>query len=401
MQVHRMAGQVSGRPGDQTSERLDVGALGCIVLTMATTTQTLSDSPSPAPVVVAEVVESGSELAPLASGGALVPRGLPEGLREELAGAASEGVRRVLEERDRASDHSGASTFGELAESWIESKRSTHTRAAYRAEVKRWADFCASEGTEPEQANRRLAQRYLEAMNEAGRSPKSVRCSIAALGSLASYARDLGSPLAPQVWRKLPLPVVAVDPAVKSLTEADAAVLLAGARAARESGERDALMIRTALELGLRVSELVGFLASRPARPLRSHGAYIARQAEDGSGVVVVVGKGSKRREVPLAPSLGSALRAYAAERPEGDLFATSSGRRLSRQAFAKRLGLAAKRAGLARPVAPHDLRHTFAVRCVDLGVAVVRLSRWLGHSSTATTAIYYRGASVGVSPFA
>lgn len=369
---------------------------------MATTTQALSDSPSPAPIVVAEVVETGSELAPVASGGALVPRGLPEELREELAGAASEGVRRVLEERDRASDHSGASTFGELAESWIASKRSTHTRAAYRAEVSRWVAFCEAEGTDPEQANRRLAQRYLEAMTEAGRSPKSVRCSIAALGSLASYARDLGSPLAPQVWRKLPLPVVAVDPAVKSLPEADADALLAGARAARESGDRDALMIRTALELGLRVSELVGFLAQRPARPLRTHGAYIARQAADGSGVVVVVGKGSKRREVPLAPSLGSALRAYAAERPEGEpLFATRPGRRLSRQAFAKRLGLAAKRAGLARPVAPHDLRHTFAVRCVDLGVPVVRLSRWLGHSSTATTAIYYRGASVGVSPFA
>ena len=48
-----------------------------------------------------------------------------------------------------------------------------------------------------------------------------------------------------------------------------------------------------------------------------------------------------------------------------------------------------ANRAGISRPVSPHVLRHTFAVRAIQSGISLPSLQRILGHDRLETTAIY------------
>lgn len=65
------------------------------------------------------------------------------------------------------------------------------------------------------------------------------------------------------------------------------------------------------------------------------------------------------------------------------------SGEHRSWRRLYREVGLAAKRAGIARRVHPHDLRHTFASHCYIRGIAPQLVQRWLGHSSVTTTERY------------
>lgn len=92
-------------------------------------------------------------------------------------------------------------------------------------------------------------------------------------------------------------------------------------------------------------------------------------------------------------------LRTWISER-EGDaaepLFATSTGRALSRDAVERRIHLAATRGGAAacpslagKRVTAHTLRHTAAMRLLHAGVDITVIALWLGHEQIATTNIY------------
>ena len=110
------------------------------------------------------------------------------------------------------------------------------------------------------------------------------------------------------------------------------------------------------------------------------------------------VGKGRKERRTPLLPSTVTVLRAWIREReadPGAPLFATSTGRPLSRDAVERRIHLAATRAALVRPsmvgkhVTLHTLRHTAAMRLLHAGVDLSVIALWLGHEQITTTNIY------------
>ena len=59
-----------------------------------------------------------------------------------------------------------------------------------------------------------------------------------------------------------------------------------------------------------------------------------------------------------------------------------------------KRLQVILKRAG-CKSVRFHDLRHTFATRCIELGVDVKTLSEILGHANVSTTLNTYVHSSM------
>lgn len=136
-------------------------------------------------------------------------------------------------------------------------------------------------------------------------------------------------------------------------------------------------ILTTAYAAGLRVSELTAL-----------------RVADiDGRRMVIRVrqGKGQKDRYVMLAPALRDLLREYwPAHRPADRLFpGTRPDRPLSRGAVHKACRVAARRAGLAKPVSPHTLRHTFATHLLEAGVDVRTIQALLGHRSPRTTALY------------
>jgi integrase/recombinase XerD len=169
----------------------------------------------------------------------------------------------------------------------------------------------------------------------------------------------------------------------KVLSEAQVDALLAAPQSETALGQRDRAMLETLYATGLRVSELVG---------LKLH------EVNFDMGVVRVFGKGNKERLVPLGEEAIDWLRSYLAEarpalldkRQSDDLFVTTRGAAMSRQAFWQLIKRYAVHAGIdpAR-LSPHVLRHAFATHLLNHGADLRVVQLLLGHSDISTTQIY------------
>jgi integrase/recombinase XerD len=147
------------------------------------------------------------------------------------------------------------------------------------------------------------------------------------------------------------------------------------------AGLRDAAMLYTMYASGLRVSELVGLGLNDLSRE---------------QGLVKVTGKGGKQRLVPIGDLACVLVEQYLASvRPgwarEGDpsLFVTPRGTGMTRQAFWKIVRRHALVAGIAKPVSPHKLRHSFATHLLEGGADLRAVQVMLGHSDISTTQVY------------
>ncbi|MDY0074500.1 MAG: site-specific tyrosine recombinase XerD [Acholeplasmataceae bacterium] len=114
-------------------------------------------------------------------------------------------------------------------------------------------------------------------------------------------------------------------------------------------------------------------------------------------GYILVKGKGSKERMVPISDPAIVAIRNYMIKGREqllGDkrsniLFLNLSGTRLSRQGFFKLLKKLASDAGVTTECSPHTLRHSFATHLLENGMDLRTLQSLLGHEDISTTQIY------------
>ncbi len=158
--------------------------------------------------------------------------------------------------------------------------------------------------------------------------------------------------------------------------------LLATPSTATPRGLRDRAMLETLYATGLRVTELV---------TLPAEGVDIER------GFVLVRGKGSKERVVPLGQVATEAIVAYVAaarpvflgERTSPALFLRAGAEPLTRQGFWKLLKGYALQAGITKPLSPHKLRHSFATHLVERGADLRAVQAMLGHADLSTTEIY------------
>jgi integrase/recombinase XerD len=133
---------------------------------------------------------------------------------------------------------------------------------------------------------------------------------------------------------------------------------------------------------GLRVSELVGLAVSG---------------LDVSSGLVRVIGKGSKERLVPLGEEAVTWVRRYTTDartlllngRTSPHVFVTGRGEAMTRQAF---WHLIKKHAACAIPgkgLSPHTLRHAFATHLLNHGADLRVVQLLLGHADISTTQIY------------
>jgi integrase/recombinase XerD len=157
--------------------------------------------------------------------------------------------------------------------------------------------------------------------------------------------------------------------------------------AAGAAGTSLALRDRALLELlygtGARISEAVGLDVD---------------DLDLEQGAVLLRGKGSKERVVPVGSYAREAVEAYLVRaRPDlagvgrgtPALFLNARGGRLSRQSAWTVLSKAAGRAGVTAEVSPHTLRHSFATHLLDGGADVRVVQELLGHASVTTTQVY------------
>jgi integrase/recombinase XerD len=168
----------------------------------------------------------------------------------------------------------------------------------------------------------------------------------------------------------------------RSLSEPDVEALLAAPDTATALGLRDRAMLETLYATGVRVSELVA---------LKSFEANLQ------SGVVRVLGKGSKERLVPLGEEAVHWLQKYLADsrkkilgkKTSQSLFVTTRGAGMTRQAFWHLVRRHAARAIPGKPLSPHGLRHAFATHLINHGADLRVVQMLLGHADISTTQIY------------
>jgi integrase/recombinase XerD len=219
------------------------------------------------------------------------------------------------------------------------------------------------------------------------------RTVVAVRGFHRFAVKDGLARLDPSVGVRPPTPAKRLP---KALPLADVEAIL---EAAGAPGTVLALRERALLELlygtGARISEAVG---------LDVDDIDLGEPREGGGtggsgGSVLLRGKGSKERVVPVGRYACEALSAYlvrarpelvsTATGPAGALFLNARGGRLSRQSAWTVIVRSAERAGVGGDVSPHTMRHSFATHLLEGGADVRVVQELLGHASVTTTQVY------------
>ncbi|MGF6730719.1 integrase/recombinase XerC [Paraburkholderia youngii] len=177
----------------------------------------------------------------------------------------------------------------------------------------------------------------------------------------------------------------------KALSVDDTARLMDSAPADSPEGLRDHAMLELFYSSGLRLAELVGL----DVRFADIDGYRSAGWLKLDSGEVEVLGKGNRRRVVPVGSKAVAALNAWLAVRERmvrhdpHPLFLSARGNRLSPNVVRERVKRAALAAGIPANVHPHVLRHSFATHVLQSSGDLRAVQELLGHASITATQVY------------
>src|SRR5215470_5555136 len=113
---------------------------------------------------------------------------------------------------------------------------------------------------------------------------------------------------------------------------------------------------------------LISLLALNGLRVSEATGADIENLGtERGHRTLVITRKGGKVATIPLAPRTARAIDLAVGERCAGPIFTTTAGERLDRHGAGRVVRRVARRAGLAKKIGPHTLRHAFITAALDV----------------------------------
>lgn len=271
----------------------------------------------------------------------------------------------------------------------VEKRLALRTVELYSLDLEKLGRFAAAAGVELLKVQHAHVRRWVAQMHAGGRSGRGIALVLSGwrgfytwLGRQGAIA---GNPVqgvrAPKAPKPLPK-ALGVDESVQLAEHHDEL-------ADPWLEARDAAIVELLYGAGLRVGELVGLdvAASTTAR------GWIDLEA----GEAHVLGKGSKRRSVPVGRAALEALQRWLAVRdPAGRvtqtaLFVGRHGTRLTPQSVWQRLRRRSLHAGLATPVHPHMLRHSFASHVLQSSGDLRAVQELLGHANITTTQVYTR----------
>lgn len=280
----------------------------------------------------------------------------------------------------------------------VERRLAARTVTLYGIHLQTLVDKAATADLALERVQTAHVRRWMAQLHGAGREPRGIALVLSCWRSFYRWLGHEGlvtaNPVqdvhAPKAGRPLPK-ALAVDEAVQLADLHDA-------EADPWTETRDRAIVELLYGCGLRVAELVGLdrRASATAR------GWVDLEAREAS----VLGKGSKRRIVPVGAKAAEALGAWLAVRDDcaalaaalqrdparaAALFIGRSGLRLSAHAVWKLLRARSLKAGLAAPVHPHMLRHSFASHVLQSSSDLRAVQELLGHANISTTQVYTR----------
>ncbi len=270
----------------------------------------------------------------------------------------------------------------------VEKGLAANTLTSYRRDLRRYLEFLGQQGvadlaavTEATVTAFLVRLREGDADHPPLSSTSAARTVVAVRGFHRFAVADGLAAVDPAANVKPPTPGRRLPKALP-LSDVEAILDAAGAPGTTLAA-RDRALLEILYGTGARISEAVGLDVD---------------DLDPVDGTVLLRGKGSKERIVPVGSYAREAVDAYLVRaRPElvtaravgGALFLNARGGRLSRQSAWAVLVKAAERAGVTRDVSPHTLRHSFATHLLDGGADVRVVQELLGHASVTTTQVY------------
>lgn len=232
------------------------------------------------------------------------------------------------------------------------------------------------------QVSRQQLIAYLVRLKQEGRASSTVARKLASIKAFyrfltaERYIRRNPAEVLEAASRGLLLPkVLSVQEVERLLDEPNLGTL---------DGYRDKTMLELLYATGMRVSELVNV----PVKNVDMKMQY-----------VIVMGKGSKERMLPLGRTALHYLEHYlSVVRPQllhgkpdaaAELFVTGWGGPMTRERFYEIIVAYGKSAGISKRVTPHMLRHSFATHLLNNGTDLRIVQELLGHADISTTQIY------------
>jgi integrase/recombinase XerC len=276
----------------------------------------------------------------------------------------------------------------------VERRLAARTLAVYTEAFTRLQAFAEGGAVALRSAEVQHVRRWAAQLHARGLAPRSIAIALSAWrGFYRWLGRDnivVVNPVdgvrAPKAARPLPK-ALSVDDAVALASHRDETDASRGKGGNAALAARDRCLVELLYSAGLRVGELVGL-------DLRG-GAGALGWIDVPDATAHVIGKGSKRRSVPVGgPALAAlaewlALRDELAAVGEAALFVSQRGTRLTASQVRSRLKARAIRAGLPTHVHPHMLRHSFASHLLQSSGDLRAVQELLGHANITTTQVY------------
>jgi len=269
----------------------------------------------------------------------------------------------------------------------VERRLAPRTLTRYRESLARLQKFAADASVPIRDAQVHHIRRWAAQLHAQGLASRSIALTLSAWRGLYRWAGREGlvslNPVdgvrAPKAGKPLPK-ALSVDQAVALAEQGDA-------QGNPVIAARDHCMVELLYGCGLRVGELVG---------LDLHAsAQAAGWIDAADASAHVLGKGNKRRSVPVGePALKAlrewlTLRGQIAAHDEAALFVGARGKRITAGQVRARLKARALQAGLPTHVHPHMLRHSFASHLLQSSGDLRAVQELLGHANITTTQVY------------
>jgi integrase/recombinase XerC len=269
----------------------------------------------------------------------------------------------------------------------VERRLAARTLAMYHDALARLAAFTAAAEVAPRAVQVHQVRRWAAQLHAQGLGSRSIAIHLAAWRGLYRWLGRDGLVAANPVEGVRP--PKAAKPLPKALPVEQAIALAEHRDAAADPAleARDHAIVELLYGCGLRVAELLGL-------DVQAHPAALG-WIDAAEGEAQVLGKGHKRRGVPVGRAALAALEAWLVQRPtlaapgETALFVSRRGTRLAPSQLRKRLAQLALKAGMPSHVHPHMLRHSYATHLLQSSGDLRAVQELLGHAHITTTQVY------------
>lgn len=262
----------------------------------------------------------------------------------------------------------------------FEKSLSSNTIEAYERDLQKLSGYLADAHVAPEKATTEILRDFIIEISTLGIHPRSqarILSSIKSFYHFLIYRNILDNDpteLLESPKTGLRLPEVL---SVKEIDDIVAAIDLS-----KSEGQRNKAIIEVLYGSGLRVSELINLQLSK---------LYL------DEGYMLVEGKGSKQRLVPMSPQALKQIEFWKVDRNalsikkgnEDFVFLNRRGTKLTRDMIFKIVKELAVLAGIRKNVSPHTFRHSFATHLLENGANLRAIQQLLGHESITTTELY------------